>query len=136
MQLDRTMIAGAGIGVLALSLLAMLPGQWWGANLLTNFHLHLAVAGLAILAAGAVWRRWLQVGIGVVVVAVNLGLVAGQLPASSAPGPVGLDVSTGAQSRTEKSIRVMTLNVLFANHDVASLRKRLMELNLDVVLLQ
>ena len=125
MQLDRTMVAG-GIAVLVVSLFVMQWNQWWAANLLTNFHLHLAIAGFAVGVAGAMCKRWLQLGIGVAIIVANLGLIASQLSTSSQAGPISED----------KTIRVMTLNVLYANSDVASLRRRLVDLNPDVVLLQ
>lgn len=125
MQLDRTMFAG-GIAVLVISLLVMQWNQWWAANLLTNFHLHLAIVGLVVGVAGALWRRWFQAGIGVAIIVANLGLIASQLPSASLAGPISAD----------KNIRVMTLNVLYSNSDVTSLRQRLVELSPDVALLQ
>ena len=123
---DHKLIAGGGILLLALSLLAMQWNHWWATNLLTNFHPHLAVLGIAVLTAGVIWRRWLHAGIGAAIVAANLGLMVSQLPAANAIAPASVAAS----------LRVMTLNVLFDNRDVASLRSQLVRLNPDVVLLQ
>lgn len=122
---DRLLIVAGGLAVLALSLLAMQGLQWWATNLLANFHLHLAVLGAAFVGLAVVWRRWLQAGIGAAIVVANLGLVATQLPAQGAAVPPG-----------EPQLRVMTVNVLFANQDVMALRRALEEWLPDVVLLQ
>lgn len=124
-QADRIIFVWGGLALLGLSLLTIPRTEWWATALLANFHLHLAVAGAAILAFGLVWRRWWQSAIGAAVVAANLALAAGPMPAPAAAAPPG-----------HSAIRVMTLNVLFANRDAGALRRRLEELRPDIVLLQ
>lgn len=130
-SLDRTFFAArglvwAGLAILALSLLTIQWNQWWATNLLANFHVHLALAGAALVAFGLVWRRWLQTGIGAAIILANVGLVASQIPPAAATAAVAGGTP----------VRVLTINVLFDNRNVEAMRSQIAALAPDVVLMQ
>lgn len=128
---ERTFFVGRGfvwasLAILVLSLLSMQWNHWWATSLLSNFHLHLAVVGAALMAFGLVWRRWLQAGIGAAIILANVGLVASQLPV-----PASAAVAPG-----QAALRVMTINVLFDNRNLPALQAHIAEQNPDVLLMQ
>jgi endonuclease/exonuclease/phosphatase (EEP) superfamily protein YafD len=126
MIISRTLAIVSGLALLCVSGLAALCSQWWPANILTNFHPHLALLGFALLAVGVVWRHWLQAALGATVFGTNAAFVWTQLPALAVP----------ALPDPPGNLRVMTINLLHSNDNLAALRSTLVAETPNAVFLQ
>lgn len=119
---ERASTAWILVGLYALSVVAsLMPGLWWPCEVLGNFAVHQAVAGVGVALVAGLARVWPAVGVALGGASIAGAPVVGLLAAS--PGSAG----------PGSGLRVSVHNVLSTNPDPAAAVARIAALDSELV---